>query len=58
DDPVLTPEEDYEKVGDVPNVCFTCGVVEKDNKYFVYYGGADKVIGVATIDKERLLKKL
>jgi predicted GH43/DUF377 family glycosyl hydrolase len=58
DDPVLTPEEDYEKVGDVPNVCFTCGVVEKDNKYFVYYGGADKVIGVATIDKRRLLQTL
>jgi predicted GH43/DUF377 family glycosyl hydrolase len=58
DDPILTPEEDYEKVGDVPNVCFTCGAVEKDGKYFVYYGGADKVIGVATVDKSKLLQAL
>ncbi len=58
DDPILTPEEDYERVGDVPNVTFTCGVVEKDEKFFVYYGAADKVIGVATIDKKKLLKAL
>jgi predicted GH43/DUF377 family glycosyl hydrolase len=58
DDPILTPEEDYEKVGDVPNVTFTCGVVEKDNKFFVYYGAADKVIGVATIDRKKLLQAL
>jgi predicted GH43/DUF377 family glycosyl hydrolase len=58
DYPILTPEEDYEKFGDVPNVCFTCGVIEKDNKYFVYYGGADKVIGVATVDKNKLLQVL
>ncbi|MHA1988336.1 MAG: glycoside hydrolase family 130 protein [Promethearchaeota archaeon] len=58
EDPILVPEEDYELHGDVPNVCFTCGVVEKDNKYFVYYGGADKVIGVATIDKSKLLQAL
>lgn len=58
DDPILAPEEDYEIHGDVPNVCFTCGVVEKENKYFVYYGGADKVIGVATIDKTKILQAL
>lgn len=58
DDPILTPEEDYELVGDVPNVTFTCGVVEKDGKFFVYYGAADKVIGVATIDRKKLLQAL
>ncbi|MFX0013160.1 MAG: glycosidase [Promethearchaeota archaeon] len=56
EDPILTPEEDYEKLGDVPNVCFTCGVVEKDNKYFVYYGAADKCIGLATIEKTKLFQ--
>ncbi|MHA2297724.1 MAG: glycoside hydrolase family 130 protein [Candidatus Hodarchaeales archaeon] len=58
EDPILTPEEEYEKVGDVPNVCFTCGVVEKDGEYFVYYGAADKCIGVATINKSKLLQAL
>ena len=58
EDPILTPVEEYERVGDVPNVCFTCGAVEKDGKYFIYYGGADKVIGVATIDKAKLLQAL
>ena len=58
EDPILTPVKDYEIVGDVPNVCFTCGAIEKDGKYFIYYGGADKVIGVATIDKMKLLQAL
>ncbi len=58
DDPILTPEEEYERVGDVPNVTFTCGVVEKDGQYFVYYGAADKYIGVATVDKAGLLNSL
>jgi predicted GH43/DUF377 family glycosyl hydrolase len=58
EDPILIPETDYEKVGDVPNVTFTCGVVEKYGKYLVYYGGADKCIGVATIDKTKLLQSL
>ncbi|MFX1282975.1 MAG: glycosidase [Promethearchaeota archaeon] len=58
DDPILTPEEEYERVGDVPNVTFTCGVVEKNKQYFVYYGAADKCIGVATIDKVKLLNSL
>lgn len=58
EDPIFFPETDYELAGDVPNVTFTCGVVEKDDKYFVYYGGADKCIGVATIDKKKLLQSL
>lgn len=58
DYPVLEPEMDYEKNGPVPNVVFTCGVVEKEGQYLVYYGGADSVIGVATVDKEELLDAL
>jgi beta-1,2-mannobiose phosphorylase / 1,2-beta-oligomannan phosphorylase len=56
--PILTPDLDFEKEGFVPNVVFTCGAVEKDGQYFVYYGGADKAIGVATIDKDALLREL
>lgn len=58
EEPILKPEEEYERIGDVPNVCFTCGVVEKDQKFFVYYGGADKVIAVATIDRKKVLQAL
>jgi beta-1,2-mannobiose phosphorylase / 1,2-beta-oligomannan phosphorylase len=50
-DPILSPEEHWEKEGLVPNVLFTCGAVEKNDHYLVYYGGADKVIGVATMPR-------
>ena len=53
-EPILSPKEIYEKVGIVPNVVFTCGAVEMDGHYFVYYGGADRVIGVATMDRSDL----
>ena len=41
--------------GDVPNVVFTCGTARLGDTYFVYYGGADKVIAVATVDANKLL---
>lgn len=46
----------YEKEGDIPNVVFPCGTVVIDKKIFIYYGGADKVVGVATIKIEELIK--
>ena len=52
---VLQPEEPWELVGDVPNVVFTCGTAEIGDRYYVYYGGADTVIAVATADKAALL---
>ena len=58
DDPILEPKEKWEKKGLVDNVVFTCGAVELKGKIFVYYGGADKSIGVATIDKEEIVKEL
>ena len=57
-EPILEPEAPYEKEGYVKNVVFTCGAVDKDGQYLVYYGAADKVIGVATIDKTELLESL
>jgi predicted GH43/DUF377 family glycosyl hydrolase len=52
---ILEPEEPWELRGDVPNVVFTCGTAELGGRYFVYYGGADKVIAVATADRDALL---
>lgn len=58
EDPILEPQEDYEMAGLTPNVVFTCGVIEKGGVLLVYYGAADKVIGVATIETEKLLNSL
>jgi len=57
-DPIFEPEEQYEKVGIVNNVVFPCGMVEKGGILYVYYGGADTVLGVATIKIANLLKVL
>lgn len=56
DYPIFEPETPYEKDGIVANVVFPCGSVLIGKKLFVYYGGADKVIGVATIDIDKLLR--
>lgn len=56
--PILKPEEPYEKEGQVPNVVFPCGAVVINGKLFVYYGGADTVVGVATIKIDSLLDGL
>ena len=57
-DPIFEPQEKYEKEGVVNNVVFPCGMVEKDGLLFIYYGGADTVVGVATLKLEFLLKVL
>ncbi|MFC1504008.1 glycosidase [Spirochaetota bacterium] len=54
-EPVLEPGEEYEKIGDVGNVTFTCGCVVKDDQLIVYYGAADTVIGVATAPMKDVL---
>ncbi|KAA3661323.1 MAG: glycosidase [Chloroflexi bacterium] len=47
--PILEPELEWEIKGYVPNVVFSCGQAVIDDILFVYYGGADTVIGVAHI---------
>lgn len=47
EDPVFSPEKDWEKVGQVPNVVFVEGMVQRGDRYFFYYGGADTNVGVA-----------
>ena len=58
DHPILEPQKDYENNGYKWGVVYSCGAVVKDGTLFVYYGGADKVIGVATIKLETLLDDL
>lgn len=48
-DPILWVEEDYEMVGQVPNVIFPGAVIpEEDGSVKIYYGGADYVQCLAT----------
>ena len=54
--PVLEPTEAWEIKGDVPNVIFSCGQIVKEGILYVYYGGADRVMAVATVPLEDLLK--
>ena len=58
EEPILKPEMPYEKEGQVPNVVFPCGAVILKNKFFLYYGGADSVVGVATVGVNALLRHL
>ncbi len=42
--PILTPRERYERIGDVPNVVFSCGALLEDEKIDLYYGASDSCI--------------
>lgn len=54
--PILEPKTKYEKKGFVPNVVFSCGAVIIKDTLYVYYGGADTVIGLATCKVSEMLK--
>jgi predicted GH43/DUF377 family glycosyl hydrolase len=45
--PILEPTYEWEINGWVNNVVFVEGLIEHDNKIYIYYGGADKYIGLA-----------
>ena len=49
DTPVFRPEMAWEKVGQVPNVVFVEGMVRRGARWLLYYGGADKYVGVASV---------
>ncbi len=58
DEPILEPEKTYELQGVIPNVVFPCGAVVIDNIIYLYYGGGDYVIGVATMSQDALIDTL
>jgi beta-1,2-mannosidase len=43
----IRPDKDYERIGEVNEVCFVEGLVYFKNKWFLYYGTADSKIAVA-----------
>lgn len=55
--PVLSPREEYERIGDIGNVVFASGaIVEVDGEVKVYYGAADTSICVATTHINELVE--
>ncbi len=55
EDWVFGPNEYYERVGDVPDVTFPCGVVIKGDELIMYYGAADTSIAIATASMKEVL---
>ncbi|HEX2863033.1 MAG TPA: glycosidase [Deinococcales bacterium] len=52
---LIEPSEPWEIKGDVPNVIFSCANPVVDGTVFVYYGGADRCVGLATISLADLI---
>lgn len=56
-DPLIVPDE-QEREGYVPNVVYTCGLLEHGGRLYVPYAQADKRTGVAVIELKELMNKL
>ncbi|MFA6005009.1 MAG: hypothetical protein WC775_00805 [Patescibacteria group bacterium] len=56
--PLMEPETEYEKNGIVNNVVFPCGVALQNDTAYIYYGAADKVVCLSTIDFPALVAYL
>ena len=58
-EPIMRPELEWERVGDVDNVVFIQGAVPRaDGTIYVSYGAADRCVGAATVSTEELLTAL
>jgi beta-1,2-mannobiose phosphorylase / 1,2-beta-oligomannan phosphorylase len=55
---IMEPEHDYEIEGFYKGCVFPTGNMIVDNILYVYYGAADKYVGLATCDINELLKTL
>lgn len=53
---VLEPKAAWERRGDVPNVVFGCANPVVNGTVYLYYGGADRVVGLATANLKDLLE--
>jgi beta-1,2-mannosidase len=57
DQPIFQPERDWEKIGQVPNVVFVEGMARIRNNWLLYYGAADKFVGVAIASSDHALQR-
>lgn len=52
---ILEPRERWEKHGHVPNVVFSCANIRVGDQVWVYYGGSDRAVGLATCDYDEIV---
>jgi predicted GH43/DUF377 family glycosyl hydrolase len=58
-EPIMRPELEWERVGDVQNVVFIQGAIpQPDGTIYVTYGAADRCIGASTMSTDELLDAL
>jgi predicted GH43/DUF377 family glycosyl hydrolase len=58
-EPLLEPELDWEREGDVSNVVFVQGAHRReDGTIYLTYGAADRAVGAAVVDEGQLLDAL
>jgi len=55
--PILSPEMNYENEGK-PGVVYASGAIIKDEQLYVYYGGGDRVVCVATVPLKEFLSDI
>lgn len=55
---LLEPETPEERIGQTPNVVFPCGAVVMGDDLYIYYGGADSVVCMASMPMAVLFKRL
>ncbi len=56
--PILEPVEAYENDGFKSGVVYPCGAIIKEGTLYVYYGGADSYVCVATANLDEFLREL
>ena len=54
--PILSPRERYERIGDVPNVVFSCGALLEDGQVKIYYGASDSCICLGEASLEEIVR--
>lgn len=55
--PILSPRENYERIGDVPNLVFPTGALaDNDGNLKIFYGAANSCICVGTTTIEKIVK--
>ncbi len=57
-EPVLEPDMIYENQGFKPGIVYSCGAAVINGQLFIYYGGADTVICVATANLNEFVGSL
>lgn len=57
-EPIMVPEADFEQKGFVANVAFPTAIIDRKDRYHVYYGAADTSVGVLEWDKAALMATL